>query len=95
MDRPTYAWWVEDQMTSGTLERYARDCESGEYAGIPVSSHVVRYVGSGEPESGMEIVPAEVKYDCTSHDIEGSPGYAYYIVTVGDDKAYFKIDLRV
>lgn len=42
VDRPLYAWLVEDQVCTGDLPRWCRDFVNGHYSGVLASTKVVR-----------------------------------------------------
>lgn len=51
-----YAWLVDDEPYSGTLDRYAKDRESGHHGGVNVSNCVWSAGGDGLIKRDVETV---------------------------------------
>lgn len=75
----TYAWTVEGEVTSGTLERYARDWENAHYTGFSISNCVW---------TGTRTKPVTITSDGCADD------YFYYTIRVGKETVPVRIDGR-
>jgi hypothetical protein len=72
-DAPTFAWTVEGEIVSGTLDRYAKDLEEAHYVGVTVGDKVW---------DGRQMLPVTIEHESTSEDDQGYPDYSYSKVVV-------------
>jgi ribosomal protein L18 len=75
----TYAWTVEGEVVSGTLEKYARNWENAYCTGLEVGNRVW---------TGAHTKPVAITSDGRADD------YLFYTIRVGNETVTARIDGR-
>lgn len=84
-----YVWLVEGEPYAGSLDDYAKALEEDHYSSVGVSKWIWIASGPMSPSGYRQLKPIEPEaYNNTYQDI-----LTVYL-TVGEDEAHFRVDLR-
>lgn len=98
-ERPLYAYVIEDEITTGTLVKYAKDLEAALYSDLCVGN-VLTQLTPVQNLVSVDVWHPEFHEESISRDDEGYPSFQHNRVVVRDrdrmiiDAADYAVDLR-